>query len=86
MYTSSLSVQVSAAKFKPFIFSVSGFAVSYAANTAIIMIWYALCLLSSQFCYIIVYIRKVESLVHIADQCAPWKIFNGAENLVFQAL
>jgi hypothetical protein len=36
--------------------------------------------------YIIVYIRKVESHVQIADRYATWKISSGAENLVFQAL
>jgi hypothetical protein len=28
----------------------------------------------------------VESRVQIANRCAPWKIANGAENLVLQAL
>jgi hypothetical protein len=32
------------------------------------------CLLPAQFCYMIVFIRKVESRVKIADQCAPWII------------
>jgi hypothetical protein len=44
-----------------------------------------LCLLPAQFCYIVVYIQKVESHVQIVDQCAPWKISSGAENLVLQA-
>jgi hypothetical protein len=48
------------------------------------MILYDFCLLPAQFCYIIVYIRKVESRVHIADQCAPWKISSGAETLFFR--
>jgi hypothetical protein len=30
--------------------------------------------------------RQVESRVQIADWCAPWKISNGAENLVLWAL
>jgi hypothetical protein len=34
----------------------------------------------------IVYIWKVESHVQIADLYAPWKISNGAENFVLQAL
>jgi hypothetical protein len=33
-----------------------------------------------------VYIWKVESRVQIADQCAPWKISNGAQNLVLHVL
>jgi hypothetical protein len=28
------------------------------------------------------YTRKIESRMQIADRCAPWKISNGAENLV----
>jgi hypothetical protein len=43
------------AKIKPLIFSVSGFALSYAANMFILMILYDFCLLPAQFCYIIVY-------------------------------
>jgi hypothetical protein len=57
------------AKFKPLIFSVSGFALSYTADMFILMILYDLCLLPAQFCYIIVYIRKVKSYVQIADRC-----------------
>jgi hypothetical protein len=30
--------------------------------------------------------RKFESHVQIANWCAPWKISNGAENFVLQAL
>jgi hypothetical protein len=37
-----------------------GFALPYAANMFILMILYDFCLLSAQFCYIILYIRKVE--------------------------
>jgi hypothetical protein len=47
------------------------------------MILYDFCLLLAQFCYIIVYERKVESRVQIADRYAPWKISSGAENLIF---
>jgi hypothetical protein len=69
------------AKLKPHIFSMS-----YTANMFILMILYDFCFLPSQFCYIIVYIRKVESPVQIADRCAPCKISNGAQNHVLQAL
>jgi hypothetical protein len=63
-----------------------GFALSYTENIFILMILYDFYLLPAQFRYIIVYIRKVESRVQIADLWAPWKISNGAENIVFQAL
>jgi hypothetical protein len=43
------------AKIKPLIFSVSGFAFSYAANMFMPMILYDLCLLPAQFYYITVY-------------------------------
>jgi hypothetical protein len=68
-------VSLTAAKFKLLIFSVSGFPLSYAANRVILMILYDLCLFPAQFCYIIAYLRKVESRVQIADRCAPWKMF-----------
>jgi hypothetical protein len=47
-----------------------------------LMIPYDFCLLPAQFYDIIVYIRKVENRVQIADPCAPWKIPNGTDNLV----
>jgi diphthamide synthase subunit DPH2 len=31
-------------------------------------------------------IRQLESHVHFANRCAPWKIANGAEYFVLQAL
>jgi hypothetical protein len=40
----------------------------------------------TKFYCIIIYIRKFESLVQIANRWAPWKISNGAENSVLQAL
>jgi hypothetical protein len=43
---------------------------------------YDLCLFPAQFCYMIVYIWKAESRVHIADRCALWKMSSDAENLV----
>jgi hypothetical protein len=49
------------------------------------MILYDLCLSPAQFCYIIVYIRKVESCVQAVDWCAPRKISNGAQTLVLLA-
>jgi hypothetical protein len=52
-------------------------------NLFILMILYDFCVLPVQFCYIIVYTRKAESRVQIADRCAPWKISSGAENLIF---
>jgi hypothetical protein len=50
------------AKFKPLIFSVSGFALSYTVNVFILMILYDFCLLPAKSCQIIVCIWKVESL------------------------
>jgi hypothetical protein len=55
-------VSLSVAKFKPLMFSMCGSAISYAANMFILMILYDFCLLTTQFCYIIVYIWKIESL------------------------
>jgi hypothetical protein len=52
----------------------------------ILMILDDFCLLPAQVCYIIAYIQKVESCVQIMDCHAPWKISNGAKNLVLQAL
>jgi hypothetical protein len=65
---------------------MSGFALSYAANISILMVLYDLCLLPAQFYYVIVRVRKVESRVQIAALCVIWKISNGAENFVLQAL
>jgi hypothetical protein len=75
-------VNLTTAKCKPLIFSVSGFALPYTENMFILMLLYDFCLLSVHICYIIVYILKAESCVQIADRCAPWKISNGAENFV----
>jgi hypothetical protein len=79
-------VNVTTAKFKLFVFSEPGYTLPYTANMFIFMILYDFCMLAAQFCYVIVYIRKVESRVQIADRCEPWKIYSGAENLVLQAL
>jgi hypothetical protein len=67
-------VSLTTTKFKPPIFSVSGFTLTYAANMFISMILNDFCLLPAQFCYIIIYIWEFESHVQIVDQCAPWKI------------
>jgi hypothetical protein len=57
-----MAVSLTAAKFKPLILSVSGFTLSYADNMIILLILYDLCLLSAQFCYIIMYICIYERL------------------------
>jgi hypothetical protein len=62
------------------------FAFSYTVNMVILMILYDFCLLPEQFCYIIVYVRKVEICLQIADWCATSKISNSAENIILQAL
>jgi hypothetical protein len=77
---------LTAAKFKPLIASMSGFALSNVANMFILMILYDFGLLPAQLRYIIVYIRKVENCVHIAERCAPLKISGGAKDFVLQAL
>jgi hypothetical protein len=79
-------VSLTISKFKPFMFSVSGFALSYTANMFILMILYDFCLFRAQFCYIIVYIWKLKSCVKVANRWAPWNISNGAQNLDLQAL
>jgi hypothetical protein len=50
------------------------------------MILYDMYLLPAQFLYIIVHLWTVESHKQIADLRAPWKISNGAENLVLHTL
>jgi hypothetical protein len=40
----------------------------------ILMLLYHFCLSSAQFHYIIVYIRKVESYMQVADLCAPFHL------------
>jgi hypothetical protein len=46
---------------------MSGFALSYTANMFILIIPYDLCLSHAQFCFMIAYIGKVESLVRNYD-------------------
>jgi hypothetical protein len=77
---------MTAAKFKPLIFSVSGFTLSNVANIFIFMILDDFCLLPALFCYVIINVRNFESFMHIANRCALPKIANGAENPVLQAL
>jgi hypothetical protein len=69
---------MTAAKFKPFTFFVWGFALFNIAYIFIFMI-------VNDFC-LIVNVWNLESHMHIADQCAPLEIANGAENLILQAL
>jgi hypothetical protein len=69
-------VSLTTAKLKALIFSMSGFALYYTANMFILMIPYDFCLFHAQFCYIIIYIWKIKSCVHIADRCAPWEILH----------
>jgi hypothetical protein len=76
-------VSLTTATFKPLIFSMSGFTLSYTANMFILMSLYDFCLSPAQFCYIIVYIWKTESRVQIADRCAPWKIFRLVRRTLF---
>jgi hypothetical protein len=67
-------------------FFMVGFASFCTSSMVILINLNDLCLLPAQFCCIIVYIRNEESLVQIADRCAPWNIAIGAENLILQAL
>jgi hypothetical protein len=77
---------LNATEFKPHIFSMPGFTLSFIANMFILVILYAFCLLPAHFCYAVVYIWKVDSCMQITDWCAPWKISSGMENLVLQAV
>jgi hypothetical protein len=65
---------------------MSGFALPYIADISITMILYDFCLFPAQLCYIIINAQNIESLMQFADRRVPWKIANGAENLVLQAL
>jgi hypothetical protein len=69
-------IHMTAAKFKPLIFSVSGLDLSNVAN--IFMILDDFCLLPAWFCYAIINVRYMKSLIHIANRCARRKIANGA--------
>jgi hypothetical protein len=60
-------ISLTTAMFKPLIFSMSGFALSYTMNMFILMILYDFSLLSAQFCYIIIYIcRRLKAV------CKSW--------------
>jgi dUTPase len=63
------------------VFSVSGFALSFGVKILNLMVLYDVSLPAQLRC-IIVFIRKEEIHVQIADRCAPSKISNGAENSV----
>jgi hypothetical protein len=65
---------------------VLGFAFSYIANILVNVILYDFCLLPAQFSDEIINVRNFESHIQFADRCAPWKISDGAENRVLQAL
>jgi hypothetical protein len=77
-------VQMTAAKIKPFIFRVCGFALSNIAHIFIFMIVNDFCSSSALLCCVIVNVWSLESRMHIADRCAPREIANCAENLIFQ--
>jgi hypothetical protein len=49
-------IHMTAAKFEPLIFSVSGLALSRETN--IFMILHDFCLLPARFCYVIIYVRR----------------------------
>jgi hypothetical protein len=51
-----------------FYISMLSFALSYAANMFILVILHNFCFLLAPFCYIILYIRNVESPVRIAGK------------------
>jgi hypothetical protein len=76
---------MTASKFKPLIFSVSGFALSNIANIFILMILDDFCLLPASFCCVIVNVRNLESHMQIADRRAPREFANCAENHILQA-
>jgi hypothetical protein len=65
-------VHMTAAKFNPLIFSVSGFALSNAANISIFMILYGFCLLPAWVCHVIINIRNLESELMCASENWYW--------------
>jgi hypothetical protein len=79
----STVVSLTIVKLKRLVYVMSRFTVSRAANIFILSFVCDFCLLPAQFSSTVVYIRKVESRVQIADRYAPWKISSGAKNLVF---
>jgi riboflavin transporter FmnP len=79
-------VQMTADKFKSLIYSVSGFALSNLANIFIFVILDGFCLLPAWFCYVIIDVQNLESLMHITKRYTPWKIASGAESPILQYL
>jgi hypothetical protein len=75
-------VSLTTSKFKPLIFSYVWLHLVLYREHVHSSDPYDFYLFPAQFCYIIIYIWKVRSCVHIADRCAPWKISSGAQNLV----
>jgi hypothetical protein len=62
-------VHMTAAKFKPLILSMSVFTLSNIAIIFIFMILDDFCLLPAWFCYVMINVRNLESLMHIANRC-----------------
>jgi hypothetical protein len=79
-------VCLTAAKFKSSVSFMSGLALSNIANILIILTLYDFCLLPAKFCCVVIYVRNIERHMQYVNRCAPWKIANGAENFVLQAL
>jgi hypothetical protein len=77
---------LTAIKFKPLAFSMSGFALPYIEDFSISMILYDSCQLLALLYYIIVNVWNIETLMQFADPRVPWKIANSAENLALQSL
>jgi hypothetical protein len=69
------AVRFTATKFKPLIFSVSGFSRSDVANICVFVILYGLCLLPAQFRYVIINTWYLEIHVQLADRCVPRKLY-----------
>jgi len=65
-------VRLTVTKFKPFILSVSSFALANVGNVYIFMPFYDFYLLPSQFCNIIVYTANSERHMQLTGRCAPW--------------
>jgi hypothetical protein len=61
-------IHMTAAKFNLLIFSVLGFALSNVTNIFIFLILDGFCLLTAWFCYAIISVRHLGSLVHIANR------------------
>jgi hypothetical protein len=79
-------VSLTAAKFKPLIFSMPGFTLSYAGNILILMIFHDFWLLPAQFAIKTYTHGRLKTGLQIADRCSLWKVSNGAKNPVLQKL